>query len=337
MPDLRNKDILSRIRGKIKSYLKRTKRINENFLVMSPITIPFYGFLITRQIYRLLLLLQLKHCLSRFNIGKPILWISIPTAQIIADIPKKLLVYHVHDRHIAQKGITKDTVKHLHDKLLQTADVVLYSSSKYYKESRKLIPNAFLLDHGVDYRHFSRSMDENLEVPKDIAGIEKPIIGYFGTGHENWELVQYLVVKRPQWNFVFIGQGKNVKRELTNMSNIFFLGRKEYSELPNYAKAFDVCILPFEVDEWVEYSNPIKIMEYLSTGKPVVSTSFSASEEYRDIVYCAKTRDEFLSLLEKAISEDTNEKQRKRIDAVKNETWDRRVGQLSIRLLSHLE
>jgi len=331
-----NRDFLQRAKGKVRSHLKWIKRINKQLVVMSPITLPIYRFTIIQKLNRLLLSLQIKYCMKLFHIVKPILWISIPTAQIITDIPKEILVYHVHDKHIAQKGIPKDVIKRLHAKLLQASDIVLYSSYKYYGESRGNSSNAYFLDHGVDYQHFSRAMDKNLEIPDDIAGIKRPIVGYFGIGHEDWELVRYLVAERPNWSFVFIGQSQNVKSELKSMSNLFFLGKKMYSEIPHYAKAFDVCILPYKIDEWVEYSNPIKLKEYLSTGKPVVSISFPAVERYKDVVYCARSREEFLSLLDKSIYEDTKEEQQKRINAVKNETWDKIVEQLSDLLVSHI-
>ena len=337
VPNIRASNLLSRIRGKLRSYFKWMKKLNKQLLIFSPVTIPFYSIPVIRKISRLLLLLQLRHCMKLFHIAKPILWIDIPTAyEIVNNLTTKLLIYNVIDRYTAKESRAKGIIKYYHSKLMASGNLILFSSYKYYEESAENQANAYFLDHAVEYKHFSKTINQDLIIPDDIASIKRPIVGYIGTAHEDWELVRYLVRRKPNWNFVFIGRKQNVKIESEKIPNLFFLGQKPYSILPNYAKVFDVCILPYKIDEWVEYSNPIKLKEYLSTGKPVVSISFPAVERYKDIVYCARNKEEFLKYLEFAIYEDTAELQKKRIDAVRYETWDKRVEEISERISSFI-
>src|SRR5262249_57257775 len=60
--------------------------------------------------------------------------------------------------------------------------------------------------------------------------------------------------------------------------NVHSLGRKPYADLPRYAKAFDVALMPFEVNELTLASNPLKVREYLAAGLPVVSTAIPEVE-----------------------------------------------------------
>src|SRR5690606_19701966 len=71
---------------------------------------------------------------------------------------------------------------------------------------------------------------------------------------------------------VLIGEQKIDCTALHNQPNVVLLGRKPFAELPAYAAAFDVGLIPFAVNELTTAVNPIKLREYLSAGLPVVST-----------------------------------------------------------------
>ena len=91
------------------------------------------------------------------------------------------------------------------------------------------------------------------------------------------------------------------------------------------ANAFDVAIIPYRLTEQVLHANPLKLREYLATGKPVVAVSTPVIEQFADYVHIASSQEEFLSGIEQALAHDTESKKIQRMNAVADMSWDRRA------------
>jgi glycosyltransferase involved in cell wall biosynthesis len=114
--------------------------------------------------------------------------------------------------------------------------------------------------------------------------------------------------------------------KLQQLPNVHFLGFKDYMELPQYGKHFDVSFMCWKMTDWIKHSNPLKTKEYLSIGLPVVSVRIDELErEYADLVYLVDDGPEFLDAVRKAILLDSKDKREARIDSVRGETWHERV------------
>jgi glycosyltransferase involved in cell wall biosynthesis len=135
----------------------------------------------------------------------------------------------------------------------------------------------------------------------------------------------------PRWAVVLIGPRVGSFDELERQPNVYFLGQRDYHSLPSYAKAFDVCIIPFVSDKLTAHTNPTKVLEYFAAGKPVVSTFIPDIQEYyRDIAYIASDRDGFLQAVELAVSEGRHDAERLRrgVKVAQRATWESVVGQM---------
>jgi hypothetical protein len=110
-----------------------------------------------------------------------------------------------------------------------------------------------------------------------------------------------------------------------------------YAELPRYAAGFDVCVLPWETEQsFTSYGSAIKVREYLATGKPVVIAPLPEYEPMGDVLRIARSREEFLRLVEEALRETDPVMKEKRQAAVASGTWEARaiwVGNLIERVL----
>jgi hypothetical protein len=103
-----------------------------------------------------------------------------------------------------------------------------------------------------------------------------------------------------------------------------------YDDLPRYAAGFDVCVLPWETEQaFTSYGSAIKVREYLATGKPVVIAPLPEYEPMADVLRIARSRDEFLRLVEDALGEEGDERARARQLSVKDGTWDARAEWVS--------
>jgi glycosyltransferase involved in cell wall biosynthesis len=138
--------------------------------------------------------------------------------------------------------------------------------------------------------------------------------------------MEYLTFNMPDVNFVFVGRtrNKNSIRRLLKYPNIFFLGEKHYSVIPSYLSYFDVCLLPHKVDDFTNNMNPQKLYEYLSIGKPVVSTPVVGVEVFSKVMRIAGSREEFLLGVRESLNDDPR-LINLRIETVKPHSWSNRA------------
>jgi hypothetical protein len=97
---------------------------------------------------------------------------------------------------------------------------------------------------------------------------------------------------------------------------------KNYETLPNYLKAFDICIIPFKINELTLSSNPIKLYEYISSGKKVVSVNLPEVKPFDRVIHIADNLDEFLHFVPISLNEKANIGEFIRI--TEENTWDRK-------------
>ena len=162
--------------------------------------------------------------------------------------------------------------------------------------------------NGVNIEHF-KNIDKNFifdEEFKNILKMNKPIIGYYGAlaSWFDYNLIKYLAKKRPEYNIVLFGVKYDNSLEKSNIneySNIFFLGSKNYNILQNYASKFNVCTIPFLINDITKATSPLKLFEYMALGKPIVTTAMTECKKYKS-VFISDNYDEFVSLIDVAIN-----------------------------------
>ena len=171
--------------------------------------------------------------------------------------------------------------------------------------------------NGVDYEFF-KNLDENFEYDEDFKNVldeNKPIIGYYGA-LANWfdyELVRKLAEERPNYNIVFFGieyDDSWQKNKLFEYKNIHFLGSRNYAVLKNFACKFSVCTIPFLINSITEATSPVKLFEYMALNKPIVTTDMKECRKYKSVMI-AKTHDEYIELIDKAVEISNNKESNK--------------------------
>src|ERR1043165_4941961 len=336
LASVKNKDLLPRVARKLKSYAKLARATPEGITVVSPAALPFFGSRASRAANRHLLSAQIGTLARSRGLKNPILWIAIPTAvEMIGRMNESLVVYQVSDKYDANTmdhATDPATIRKLHERALDSADIILYSGRKLLAEATRAQERSYLLEQAVDFEHWSRVGSGELEVAAEVACIPRPRIGYFGA-IEPWlvdqELIKRASVERPSWRWVFIGN-RSRGLEIENLPNVHFLPPVKYDELPRYAAGFDVCVLPWETERaFTSYGSAIKVREYLATGKPVVISPLPEYEPMRDVLRIARSREEFFRLVEDALSERDPEAARKRQASVAGGTWDARAEWVS--------
>jgi len=183
----------------------------------------------------------------------------------------------------------------------------------------------------VDVAHFRKACLAETPVPEEMKGFRKPLIGFFGV-IADWvdlDLIRFLADSRPNWDLVLIGKVVTDTRIFDGASNIHMIGRKQYQQLPNYAKAFDVAILPFTINELTLAANPLKMREYLAAGLPVVSSAIPEADKMKHVLRVARHKLEFLEQVDAIIASGKSGPQMSISKQMECEYWDHKVEELS--------
>ena len=159
----------------------------------------------------------------------------------------------------------------------------------------------FYIPNGVDFEHFYKS---DKKIPEDLKKIPKPIAIYVGSIDE-WFGIDFLLSvakKCKDVSFVIIGSPNIDITILKSVSNLFLLGKKDYSEVPKYIYNSDVGIIIFNtIHPLVQFVNPIKLYEYMACGKPVIATSWKELELLKSPAYLADSVDDFINGLKSSL------------------------------------
>jgi len=334
LPGLAHKDLLPRIKRKLGSYSKLARQTEDGITVVSPASLPFFGSATARKLNRQMIGAQIRKLAQSRGLTKPILWIAIPTAaEMIGAFDESAIIYQVSDKYDANTmdhATDPALIRKLHEQAIDRADLVFYSGRKLFDEATRGRDHSYLLEQGVDYERWSKVT--TLSIAPEIDKIPHPRLGYFGA-IEPWlvdqELIKRAARERPSWQWIFIGN-RSRGIEIENLPNTHFLPPVQYEELPAYAAGFDVCVLPWETEQaFTSYGSAIKVREYLASGKPVVISPLPEYEPMGDVLRIARSRDEFLRLVEDALNENDESASAKRQAAVASGTWDARAEWVS--------
>ncbi len=330
-PKLSSHDFI-RIIKKILKYFRGVHRITRDFYVFTPLLFPFNRYDAIRTLNKRILALELRFILFVLGFKDVILWIIIPhMEQMVGKLKEKSVVYYCVDDFSSLPDVDSEIIAEMDARLTRAADVIFTPSESLFKKKLLLNKKTYLSPHGVDIEHFNKIFSENLDLPYELIKLKKPIIGFFGL-IEKWidlDLLEYLVSKKPKFSFLMIGRVVQDISRFTKYENVHFIGAVKYELLPNYAKAFDVAIIPYVLNKQVANANPIKLREYLALGKPIVSVRNPEIERFSDLVYIADTYEKFAVNIELALLENNALLIEKRRQKVKDSSWENRFNIVS--------
>ncbi len=217
-------------------------------------------------------------------------------------------------------------------RLIEAADIVFTGGYKLYEKKSQQHDNAHCFGCGVEYEHFAQAQDSSGPIPEDMKSIKRPIIGWFGVIDErvDYDLIREAAKLRPEYAFVLVGPVVKVDPEsLPKADNIHWMGGRDYKDLPNYCRAFDICMMCFAINEATEFINPTKALEYLATGKPVISTPVQdVLKQYSDLVDIVRTPGEFVEAIDRLIKDPKPERIAKGIEKARASSWEGTVSQM---------
>ena len=235
------------------------------------------------------------------------------------------VVYDCMDKHA---GFSTNATQMLaeEERLAREADAVVTTARQLQEEQSAFNPNCVLIPNATDFGHFSVKWGD---APPELAALTRPIVGYYGAISDWFDtrLVADVARARPDWNFVLVGRTFGAELgPIETLQNVHLIDEQPYHALPRYLHAFDVCVIPFKLNELTEATNPVKFFEFMSAGKPVVAVPLPELMPYANegLVAIAHTAEHFVKAISASLS-DSAAKVGARQRFARANTWRTRV------------
>lgn len=325
---------LKRVFEKIKNILSKDEvdRTEEAPILVNPFVVPFHDNRLIRKLNKLLMLRSIGKAIAENNFRDVIIFTSSPvSALIIGELNAKSVHYFCLDDYTKFEGAF-NSIESLEKELLKMTDINFGISENLVETRKPINGESFFLPQGVDTEHFRKGDKTKANLPD----FDKPVIGFFGMLSE-WVEIEIFInaaAKYPQYQFLIIGPAVVDISRFDKLNNLLYLGSIPYTGLPNYAKHFTVGLIPFIINELTISVNPLKLMEYLAMGIPVVSSKMPEVEKFGDLVFVAKDSAEFVDLIPDAVKDNTPERNKMRVEKSDEYSWDNITEFVSEKIIS---
>jgi glycosyltransferase involved in cell wall biosynthesis len=326
-PTASGRDI-RRIWRKLAQALRRPSRVAPDLWHCTVPQLPWRGLPGVDRLNRWFGAWAVRRAMRHAGIERAVLWFVVPHPSFMLDaVPHELAIYYCIDDYAAHPGVDAARIQACDGELTRRADHVFVAPPALVSAKQAVNPATTFSPHGVDVDLFGLTQLASTPVPPLAAALGRPVVGYFGliAAWTDLELIEWLAQQRAQWSFLLVGHASVDVSALRRLPNVTLAGPQPYESLPGWAKAFDVAIIPYRLNQQVRNANPLKLREYLATGKPLVSVPTPEVDRFGALVRVAEGREAFLAAIEVALSDDTPELRSQRMAAVREMSWEHRA------------
>jgi glycosyltransferase involved in cell wall biosynthesis len=332
-----------RLGRRLRRGLARGPQRRDGLVVVSPLVLPWHGRRALQWLNRQLLRRQLRPPVA--GLPRPrLLWSYTPIAAAELDLAGfELVVYHCVDDFGTVPRMPAAVVYDAERQLAARADLVFASAPALATRLREINPRTILVPNVADTAHFATALEDGV-VPDEVAGLPRPRVLYVGSLSDHkvdWSLLADVSASLTEFSFVFVGPIGGESRmtghkTLESRKNCVFLGPRSLAELPAYMRGADVGIVPYRLSAHTDSVYPLKLLEYLAAGLPVVSTPLPALRSRPDVpIVTASGPRAFADAIQHAASHDAAER-KARSASVMRYSWDGLLDEMLAYVMSEL-
>ncbi|MGE5086238.1 MAG: glycosyltransferase [Bacillota bacterium] len=268
------------------------RAVPETITIVSPFMIPFNKYAVIRKFNKWSVDRTVRKVLAEKNFQNIITVTSVPNAcDYVGSFGERLTVFVCVDEFSLWPGLDYDLVRSMENKLLSKSDLVFATSQALVESKNNRRNETTLVTHGVEFNHFNIG-------PKPMSKSLK--ICYFGLFDERSDqrIIAEIAKSLPDCQIEIIGKVVCDVTALAVLGNIKFKGSVSYAELPHAIADVDIFILPYVRTELTNNLNPLKLKEYLSTGRPVIATALPEVAKLQEHLLLANNGQEFVARIE---------------------------------------
>jgi glycosyltransferase involved in cell wall biosynthesis len=297
-------------------------------VLIHPAVLPLHHWKLAEKINRWSLKRAIDAALRQVGGGRPIFITGTPpSVSVLGQFNEIATIYICMDDWAHLPGVSPHMLLPLEQRLLAGTDVMVATARALTKLKVPRTGEVHHLPQGVNYEHFQKPR----AVPADLARFPRPWIGFAGGVGPALDLdvIHAVAAAFPHGSVLLIGPQQPNLGEI-RANNVHLLGPRPYAELPAYVQSFDVGMIPYVRNEWTESVDPLKLLEYLASGVPVVSTSLPEVHKYASQVSISNDPAVFTNFVAAAIAEGKERGLVARQALAAANTWPARAEQFRI-------
>ena len=315
-------------------FIPKKKRknlmINQNLYIFPlPMILPFglrfkfINIINSKRLFKYVRKLLEDHSFVDF-----ILWVYlIDYPNLYKRLNSSFYIYDCVDDHSSYGGLrSKKFVNKCEEEVSKTANVIFATTDNLKNKLLIFNKETYKVTNGVDYKYFNNYPLNRTDL--DFPLVQRPVIGYIGA-IQNWfdfDSINYASNIFKDISFVIIGPCADEIKIKYKKDNIFFLGSKSYNDAPFYINNFDVCLIPFIVNELTINVSPLKFYEYCALGKPIISSPIKQLIDFSSICYIYNNKEELIERINAALSEADQNLINQRKKIANENSWDNKFN-----------
>jgi len=223
----------------------------------------------------------------------------------------------------------------IHSALMKKADLTVATASELYEKARPIAKKLILNPNAGDYDFFhgERDCDINARIASVIKDYDC-VFGYYGclASWFDYDVVIEVAKKRKEWLFVLVGydfDGTLSRLVDANLPNITHIEAQPYKNLTSFVSGFDIQIIPFVLNDITASTSPVKLFEYMASGKPILTSDMIECRKYDSVIIYKDGAEDFEKKAEQLIKLKTDAQYLALLDKEAREnTWQTRVEQI---------
>ncbi len=295
--------------------------------VIHPKALPWHNLAWVQQFNAASVGREIRRALRQVAPGRaPVFVTATPLGgDLVGSLGECASIYLCLDDYDQLPGVERNLLVPFEERLLRRVDATVATAAALTESKRPLSGRVLHLPQGVNYGHFSTSRT----LPAELAALPRPILGFAGGVGPviDRSIIHALGAAFPQASIVLVGMHQETIDPAAWPSNVHFLGARPYGELPAYVQGFDVGLVPYVHNQHTRSVDPLKVLEYLAAGIPVVSTGLSEVRKYQEVVYIADGAEAQVAAVAAALRHDDPAQRLRRQAVAAAHTWEQRAGQ----------
>lgn len=314
------------VRGleKVRQWVRQARESEAgpaNLRVLNPKMWPWCGSALGRRLNRQLLVRQLTPLLRSLP-EPPVVVTTIPiVSELIGRLPVQRWVYYCVDDFSQWPGLDQDTLRQMEERLVRGADRIVAVSETLQDRLAGMGRTSHLLTHGVDL-DFWAGQEHTSAVPA-LEGLERPLVVFWGVLDRRMDtaFLERLSAGMTAGTIVLAGPSDGHDPALDRLARVRRLGSLPFAQLPALAREAAVLVMPYADLPVTRAIQPLKLKEYLATGKPVVVRDLPATRAWADGLDLADSPDEFARAVLTRLETGLPAEQRRARGRLASESW----------------